>query len=49
MEPFCINILNSVKIGQTVSKMSRFCDFFKMAAAAVLDFKKFEILTVDPL
>jgi len=23
--------------------------FFKMAAAAILDFQKFEILTVDPL
>ena len=26
-----------------------FVFFFKMAAAAILDFQKFEILTVDPL
>jgi len=27
--------------------MSQFLSFFKMAAAAILDFQKFEILTID--
>jgi len=40
---------NFIKIGQTVTEISRFLSFFKMAAAAILDFQKFEILTVDPL
>jgi len=40
-DPFCTSVPNFVKIGQTV--------FFKMAAAAILNFQKFEILTAFPL
>ena len=47
-DQFCISIPNFVKIVQTV-EISRFCDFLKMAAAAILDFQKFKILTFDPL
>ena len=36
-----------VKNGQTVAEMSRSLWFFKMAAAAILYFQKFEILTID--
>ena len=43
---FCISVPNFIKIGQTVTEISR---FFNMAAAAILDFQKFEILTIDPL
>ena len=39
-DPFCISVLNFVKIGQTVAEISRFLWFFKMAAAAILDFQK---------
>jgi len=38
-----------MKIGQTVTEISRFFVIFKTAAAAILDFQKFEILTVAPL
>ena len=48
-DPFCISIPNFVKSGQTVTEISRFSWFFKMTAAAILDFQKFEILTIDPL
>ena len=41
-------ISNFVKIGKTVAEISRFLWFFKMAAA-MLDFHKFKILTVDPV
>ena len=44
-----INIPNFVKVSQTVTEISRFLLFFKTAAAAILDFQKFEILTFDPL
>jgi len=47
--PFCISVQNFVKISQTIAELSRFLWFFKMAAAAILDFQKFKILTVDPL
>ena len=40
---------NFVKIGQTVVQISQFFVIFKMAAAAILDFQKFDILTVIPL
>ena len=46
--PFCISIPNFVQIGQTITEISRFLWFFKMAAAAILDFQKLKILTVDP-
>ena len=51
MEAFCINVglLNFVKIDQTVAEMSRFLWFFKMAAAAIVDFQKFEIRYKDPI
>ena len=39
---------NFVKIGQAVEEISRFL-WFKIAAAAILVFEKFEILTVYPL
>jgi len=40
---------NFVKIGQTVEEISRFLRFSRwMAAAAMLVFEKFEILTVCP-
>jgi len=38
---------NFVKIGQTVEEIAIF-EIFKMAAAAMLVFEKFEILTVYP-
>ena len=38
-----------VKIGQTVEEISRFFVIFTIAAAAILVFEKFEILTVCPL
>jgi len=37
-----------VTIGQTVAKMTTF-QFFKMAAAAILDFYSFQILTVSTI
>jgi len=40
---------NFVKIGQNVADISRFFVIFMMAAAAILDYQEFEILTVDPL
>jgi len=40
---FCIAVPNFIKIGQTIFV------FFKMAVSAILDFQKFEILTVDPM
>jgi len=40
---------NFVTIGQTVAEISRFLWFSKMAAAAILDFRKFEILAVGSL
>jgi len=37
-----------MKVGQSVAEIPR--DFiFKMAAVAILDFQKFEILTVSPM
>jgi len=36
---------NFLKIGQTVAEISRFLVIFKMAAATILDFQKFEILS----
>jgi len=30
-------------------RYSNFCDFLKMAAAAILDFQKLEIFTADPV
>ena len=49
MPPFCISVPNFVKIGHTVAKISQFLLVFKMAAAAILDFQKLEILTADSL
>ena len=46
---FCISIPNFVKIGQTIAEISRFLLFFNMAAAAILDYQKLKILTVDPV
>ena len=43
------HVPNFIKIGQTVTEISRFSWFYKMAAAAILDFQKFEILTIDSL
>jgi len=40
---------NFAKIRQSVAVISRFLWFFKTAAAAILVFEKFEILTVCPL
>jgi len=37
---------NFIKIGQAVAEISPFNGFSKMAAAAILDFQKFEILMV---
>jgi len=48
-EPFCIIISDFVNIGQTVAEISRFFVVFKTAAASILDFQKFEILTASPL
>ena len=48
-DPFCISEPNFVKIGQTAAEISRFFVIFKMAAAAILNFQKFKILTVEPL
>jgi len=36
-------------IGQTVAEISRFFVIFQMAAAAILNFQKLEILTAFPL
>jgi len=36
-------------VGQTAAEISSFFLIFKMAAAAILNFQKFKILTVDPL
>jgi len=49
MDAFCISVPNFTKIGQPITEISGFLSFFKMAAAAILDFQKFEILTTDPL
>ena len=47
-DQFCISVPNFVEISQTVAeKIAIFVIFFKMAAAAILDFHKF--LTVDPM
>jgi len=43
-----ITVPNYVKIGQTVAEIS-WLVIFKMAAAAILDFHKFEILAVGRL
>ena len=37
--PICIILPNFVKVGQTVAEISRFFVIFKMADAAILDFK----------
>ena len=51
---FNITAPNFAKIGQSVVVRARFLCFFKiaaaaMAAAAILVFKKFELLTICPL
>jgi len=46
---FCIIVPSLAKIVQAVEEISRFLWFFKMAAAAILIFEKFEILMVCPL
>jgi len=45
----CISVTNFVKIGQSVMKILRFFQFFKMAAATILDCRicKFYWLTVS--
>ena len=48
-DQFCISIPNFVKIGQTIAEISRFLLFFNMAAAAIFDYQKFKILTIDPV
>jgi len=48
-DPFCIIVPNFVKIGQSAAVILRFLRVFKMAAAAILVFEKFRILTVCPL
>ena len=48
-DPFCISVPNFVKIGQNRYEDIAIFVIFKMAAAAILNFQKFEILTVDPL
>jgi len=40
---------NLVEIGQTAAEIWQFSDFFKMAAAAVLDFQNFKLSTVRRL
>ena len=47
--PILHQLPNFVKIGQTVADISQFLRFFKIAAAAILNLQKFEILTVAPL
>jgi len=47
-DPFCISVPNFVKIGQTIVEIAIFV-IFNMAAAAMLNFQKFEILTVFSL
>ena len=42
-------MLNYAKIGQSVAVISRFLVILKMVAAAILDFQKFEMLSVCPL
>jgi len=46
--PILHQLPNFVKIGQTVADIAIFV-IFKMAAAAILNFQKFEILTAFPL
>jgi len=48
-DPFCIIVPNFAKIGQSDAVISRFLCFFTMAAAAILVFEKFKILTICPL
>jgi len=44
-DPFCTTVPNNfVKIGDIAIFV-----IFKMAVAAILDFQKFEILSVDPM
>ena len=40
---------NLVEIGQTVANISRFKCFFKLSAAAMLDFKNIKLLTAGTL
>ena len=46
--PFCIILPNFAKLGHTTAEKP-FFDCSNMAAAAILDFKKLEILAVDPV
>ena len=45
----CIIVPNFAKIGQTVPEIWPIFDFFKITAAAILDFGKFKFLTVGTL
>jgi len=45
-DQFCTTVQILVRIGLAVAEISRFFVIFKMAAAAMLVFEKFEILTV---
>ena len=40
-----VTMSNFVKIGQLVAEILRFYSFSKIAAAAMLDFQKFKLLT----
>ena len=42
----CIGVPNLVEIGQTAAEIWPFLNFSKMAAAAILDFSNFKVLTV---
>ena len=46
--PFCTSMPNFVKMDQTVAEISQFW-IFKLAAAAISDFQKFENVTVGSL
>jgi len=48
-DPFGISVPNFITIAQTLSEISRFFLIFKMLAAAIFGFRKFEIFTVGPL
>jgi len=47
--PILHNRANFAKTGQSIVVISQFLWFFTIAAAAILFFEKFEILTVCPL
>jgi len=40
----CISVPNFVEIARTAAEISRFSRFFKMAAAAILDFQNMKFL-----